>query len=212
MPKEVDHYLILGVERTASEDEIRKAFKRAALLAHPDKGGSNEEFQALARAYEILGDRERRERYDKFGFDEDDDDMKDVDDMTLDEQIAFYLSKFKDILKETEISAADVESYMVERENQAKERDSGLVEEDERQLKEYYLKFQGKISKIMQCVLCDKKSAVKFLSDQVERGDLPEFPAFNPKPGNQSKRTKSEQQKTQKKPKPNASKRKKTQA
>lgn len=60
-----EHYETLGVERGASEDEIRKAARRAASRAHPDReGGSDERMQAVNKARDVLLDPERRARYD----------------------------------------------------------------------------------------------------------------------------------------------------
>jgi len=70
--KEVDNttfYKRLGVEKTATYDEIRKAFRKLALKKHPDRGGDKEEFQELQSAYEVLSDKEKRDIYDKYGED-----------------------------------------------------------------------------------------------------------------------------------------------
>lgn len=71
-PKEVDnskYYELLGVEKTATYDEIRKAFRKKALKEHPDRGGDKEKFQELNAAYEVLSDKEKRDVYDKYGED-----------------------------------------------------------------------------------------------------------------------------------------------
>lgn len=65
-----DYYNVLGVEKNASEDEIKKAYKKLALKYHPDRNkepGAEEKFKQLAEAYEILGDPEKRKQYDRFG-------------------------------------------------------------------------------------------------------------------------------------------------
>jgi molecular chaperone DnaJ len=63
-----DYYEILGVEKSASQDEIKKAFRRLAIQYHPDKEGGNEaKFKELNEAYEVLKDTEKRKRYDQFG-------------------------------------------------------------------------------------------------------------------------------------------------
>lgn len=66
-----DYYEILGVERTASEDEIKKAFRQAALKHHPDRNGGDPHaegrFKEAAEAYEVLSDAGKRAQYDRFG-------------------------------------------------------------------------------------------------------------------------------------------------
>ncbi|KAM7531746.1 hypothetical protein LguiB_035156 [Lonicera macranthoides] len=69
MSQRKDWYKILGVSKTASMSEIKKAYKKLALQWHPDKNVDNREeaeakFQEIAAAYEVLGDEEKRTRYD----------------------------------------------------------------------------------------------------------------------------------------------------
>lgn len=59
-----NHYQTLGVEKTASPDEIKRAYRRLASQHHPDKGGDKLRFQEIQKAYEILGDPQRRQEYD----------------------------------------------------------------------------------------------------------------------------------------------------
>lgn len=63
-----DYYEVLGVKKDASADEIKKAFRRLAVLHHPDKeGGDETKFKEVNEAYEVLKDSEKRQRYDQFG-------------------------------------------------------------------------------------------------------------------------------------------------
>lgn len=63
-----DYYEVLGVPKTASEDEIKKAFRKAAVKYHPDKeGGDEAKFKEVNEAYEVLKDKQKRQRYDQFG-------------------------------------------------------------------------------------------------------------------------------------------------
>jgi len=66
-----DFYKILGVERTATQDEIKKAFRKLAQKYHPDKNPGNKEaearFKKISEAYDVLSDDEKRAKYDQLG-------------------------------------------------------------------------------------------------------------------------------------------------
>lgn len=63
-----DYYDILGISKSASADEIKKAFRKLAVKYHPDKEGGDEvKFKEVNEAYEVLKDQQKRQRYDQFG-------------------------------------------------------------------------------------------------------------------------------------------------
>lgn len=63
-----DYYELLGVSKGASADEIKKAYRKAAVKHHPDKeGGDEAKFKEINEAYDVLKDQQKRQRYDQFG-------------------------------------------------------------------------------------------------------------------------------------------------
>ncbi|MCF0188303.1 MAG: molecular chaperone DnaJ [Bacteroidaceae bacterium] len=72
MANKRDYYDVLGVQKNASEDEIKKAYKKLAIKYHPDRNPDNKEaeekFKEAAEAYDVLRDPQKRAQYDQFGF------------------------------------------------------------------------------------------------------------------------------------------------
>ncbi len=62
-----DYYQTLGVPRTASQDEIKKAFRKLARTHHPDAGGDEAKFKEINEAYEVLSDEKKKALYDQYG-------------------------------------------------------------------------------------------------------------------------------------------------
>src|SRR5437868_7394348 len=66
-----DYYEVLGVSRTASESEIKSAYRKLAIKYHPDKNPGDKEaeekFKEAAEAYSVLSDQNQRARFDRFG-------------------------------------------------------------------------------------------------------------------------------------------------
>ncbi len=66
-----DYYSLLGVDRNASEDQIKKAYRKMAMKYHPDQNKDNpqaeEQFKKIAEAYAVLSDSKKKQQYDQFG-------------------------------------------------------------------------------------------------------------------------------------------------
>jgi len=71
MAEKRDYYEILGIPKTATAEEIKKAYRKKAIQYHPDKNPGDkvaeEKFKEAAEAYEVLSDENKRARYDQFG-------------------------------------------------------------------------------------------------------------------------------------------------
>jgi len=72
MAEKRDYYEVLGLQKGASDDEIKKAFRKMALKYHPDKNpgdkAAEEKFKEANEAYEVLSDPDKKSKYDRFGF------------------------------------------------------------------------------------------------------------------------------------------------
>ena len=74
MAQKRDYYEVLGVEKTATDDELKRAYRKLAKKYHPDanpddKEGAEAKFKEINEAYETLSDKQKRQMYDQFGFD-----------------------------------------------------------------------------------------------------------------------------------------------
>ncbi len=65
--KEYDPFVILGIDRDASDKEIRKQYRELSKVMHPDKGGDEEKFKELTKAYKALTDEEAKKNWREYG-------------------------------------------------------------------------------------------------------------------------------------------------
>lgn len=96
----MDLYAVLGVDRSATETEIRRAYKTLVTKTHPDKGGDPVKFKAVQTAYDVLSDRSKRKLYDDTGKVQ-----KTVDEEFVD---SFAGGTFRDRMRDVDVSPASI--------------------------------------------------------------------------------------------------------
>ena len=154
-------YEILGLERTASDSEIKKAYRVRALQCHPDKNPSEEaklNFQKLVAAYNVLKDPESKKLYDESGF---------IEGEGFEKAAEFFRTKFG------RISEQDIDDFG--------KRYKGSQEEID-DVKQHYTTYNGDISKLLEWIpLSEPEEVDRFVSmleNLVKRKELPEKPAY----------------------------------
>ncbi|XP_077210043.1 chaperone DnaJ-domain superfamily protein [Tasmannia lanceolata] len=161
-------YEILGVERTASKQEIKKAYYKLALRLHPDKNPGDEEakenFQLLQKVISILGDEEKRALYDQTGC---------VDDADLAGEVAENLQEyFRSMYKK--VTEADIEEF------EANYRGSNSEKND---LKDLYKKYKGNMNMLFCSMICsepklDSHRFKDIIDEAIAAGELKATKAF----------------------------------
>ncbi|XVE61201.1 hypothetical protein DITRI_Ditri06bG0020600 [Diplodiscus trichospermus] len=162
-------YEVLGVEKTASQQEIKKAYYKVALRLHPDKNPSDEEakekFQQLQKVISILGDQEKRAVYDQTGC---------VDDADLAGDV---IQNLKDFFKAMykKVTEADIEEF------EANYRGSDSEKKD---LFDLYKECKGNMNKLFCSMLCsdpklDSHRFKDMLDEAIAAGELKETKAYH---------------------------------
>ncbi|WOK98128.1 hypothetical protein Cni_G06838 [Canna indica] len=161
-------YEILGVERTASQQEIKKAYYKLALRLHPDKNPGDEEakekFQLLQKVISILGNEEKRAVYDETGYAGDDALVGDAAD-NLQE---YFRTMYK------RVTEADIEEF------EASYRGSDSEKKD---LKDLYVKFKGNMNRLFCSMICsdpklDSHRYKDIIDEAIDEGELKTCKAY----------------------------------
>ena len=165
-----DLYVVLGVEKTASAGQIKKAYHRASLKVHPDRVGeedrdlSTKKFQCVGAVYSVLSDTERRGLYDETGEVEDEmDPLKDTD-KDWEEYWRVLFPK---------VTLKDIEKFASEFKDSEEERD---------EIKKAYIDAEGDMGQIIDSVMCateeDEERFRKIINELIESKEVDGFKAF----------------------------------
>ncbi|KAK5626279.1 hypothetical protein RRF57_001994 [Xylaria bambusicola] len=169
-PNIVNPYEVLGLERTATADQVKSAYRKLALKNHPDKVSedqkqkAHETFQSIAFAYAVLSDPTRRKRYDEIGSTSES--IVDSDGFSWSD---FYREQFRDA-----ISNDTIEKFAAKYKGSDEERDDILVayEENEGDMDAIYE------AVMLSNVLKDDGRFRKIIDDAIASEDVPAFKAY----------------------------------
>ncbi|KAI9649030.1 hypothetical protein NHQ30_001597 [Ciborinia camelliae] len=168
-PPQINPYEVLGIEKSASEDEIKRAYRKCALKHHPDKAPehlkseSHTKFQEIAFAYAVLSDSNRRKRYDRTGSTSE---SVDADGFSWSD---FYSEQYRDI-----VTVDAIKEFSNVYRGSDEEKDDLL---------EAYTKFEGKWGKMYEVVMLsdpveDEERFREIIEDAIKKGDVEEYAVF----------------------------------
>ena len=166
-----DLYEVLGIEKSASAGQIKKAYHRVSLKVHPDRVGEEErdlctkKFQCVGAVYSVLSDSERRGLYDESGEVEDEmDPLKDTD-KDWEEYWRVLFPK---------VTLKDIEKFASEYQNSEEERDD---------IKKAYIEAEGDMGQILDTVMCatedDEERFRLIINDFIKNKEVQKFSSFS---------------------------------
>lgn len=180
-PTTIDPYAVLAVPQDATPDQIKTAYRKAALKYHPDKASeadkaaAHTKFQEIAFAHAILSDGRRRKRYDITGRTED---SLDLDDDTFD-WVSYYREQYKDV-----VTADVIENFA----NKYKGS-----EEEKRDVLSWFEKCEGKMTKLYKNVMLsdpaeDEERFRGIIDAAIESGEVEGYKAYTEESENSIKK------------------------
>ncbi|KAF2073568.1 hypothetical protein CYY_005117 [Polysphondylium violaceum] len=159
-----DFYEILGVSKTATESELKKAYYKLAREVHPDKNNgpeAKEEFQKLGRIYSILKDPKSRKIYDEHG----DVDSTDLNGLTGQALYEAWLEQYNIV----RLNEEKINDFFQQQKNQMKESGQKVSKDEETDLIEFYKKKKGDMKLIKEFVIgCENKKDVQRMCDHLK--------------------------------------------
>ncbi|PTB68905.1 DnaJ-domain-containing protein [Trichoderma citrinoviride] len=169
-PPSIDPYEVLGLERTATADQVKSAYRKAALKNHPDKvpeehkTKAHETFQSIAFAYAVLSDPARRKRYDTTGST-----SESIVDSEGFDWSEYYREQYKDAVSEDSIK-----KFAARYKHSDEEKDDLLIayEECEGDMDQVYERV------MLSDVVEDDERFRKIIDEAIETGDVPAFAAY----------------------------------
>ncbi|PNW78621.1 hypothetical protein CHLRE_09g389550v5 [Chlamydomonas reinhardtii] len=160
-------YEVLGVEKTATQAEIKKAYRQRALQLHPDKNPDNEDakakFQLLQKVYAILGDEEKRKVYDDTGSTDDDD----LAGAGFDGLVDYFRAMFG-------IKTDDIDDFTARYQGGEEERSDLL---------RYYTQFRGRMSDVFDHLMCsdpdvDSHRLMDVINAAIQAGEVERYKPY----------------------------------
>ena len=165
-----DLYQVLGVEKTASSGQIKKAYHKISLQVHPDRVGeegreeSTKKFQCVGAVYAILSDDERRGLYDDTGEVEDEMDPLQDKDKDWEEYWRFLFPK---------VTLDDIEKF---------EKEYRHSEEEKEDLKKAYVESEGDMGQIIDTIMCareeDEERFRELINEMIKAKEVKKYKAF----------------------------------